>query len=125
VKEFILRIKNHKVTGYDGISAEVSKLFCVMRVKIEILTNMVNKIKNGREFPRDWKIAIMYPIYKRKGIRRKPGKCRGISLPSMCSKIFCGLLVGSLRHWLINTRLCQFFMQGLLRVKEPGITFLN
>jgi hypothetical protein len=38
-----------------------------VRRGIEILTNMFNKIKNGKEFPRDWKIAIIHPIYKGKG----------------------------------------------------------
>jgi hypothetical protein len=57
VQEFILRIKKRKATGYDGIQAEVQKVFYIIRDKIEILTNIVNKIKNESEIPRDWKIC--------------------------------------------------------------------
>lgn len=62
VQEFVLRIKKHKATGYDGMPAEIQKVFYIIRDKIEMLTNMVNKIKNESEFSRDWKIAIMYPV---------------------------------------------------------------
>jgi hypothetical protein len=58
VKEFILRMKNNKDTGYDGIPAKVWKVFCTMRDQTEMLTDY-NKIENGRAFPPDWKTAIM------------------------------------------------------------------
>jgi hypothetical protein len=49
---------------------------------------MFNKIKNGKQFPLEWKMAIIHPIYKGKGNREKPGNYRGISLLSVCGKIF-------------------------------------
>lgn len=63
VQEFILRIKKHKAAGYDGVQAEVQKIFYIIRDEIEILRNIVNKIKNESEFPLDWRIAIMYSVY--------------------------------------------------------------
>jgi hypothetical protein len=39
VKEFILRMKNNKDTGYDGIPAKVWKVFRTMRDGTEILTH--------------------------------------------------------------------------------------
>jgi hypothetical protein len=96
VTNFIGKVKNNKASGYDGIPAEFWKIFCTVRGGIEILTNMFNKIKNGKEFPRDWKIAIIHPIYKGKGNRDKPGNYRGISFLSICGKIFSGILAGRL-----------------------------
>jgi hypothetical protein len=69
---------------------------------IEILTNMFNIIKNGKEFPLDWKILIIYPIYWGKGSREKPETYWGISFLSICGKIFSGILADRLRDWLIN-----------------------
>jgi hypothetical protein len=66
VEEFMLRTKNNKATGYNGIPPEFWKIFCTVRDGIKTLTNMFNKIKNGKEFPLDWKIVIIYPIYKGK-----------------------------------------------------------
>jgi hypothetical protein len=76
-------------------------MFCIRRDGIETLTNMFNKIKNGKEFTLDRKIAIIYPIYKGKANREKPGNYKGISLFSVCGKIFSGILAGRLRDWLI------------------------
>jgi hypothetical protein len=70
VKDFILSMKNNIATDYDGVPAEFWKIFCTVRDRIEILTNMFNTIKNGKEFPLDWKIAIVYPIYKGREIEK-------------------------------------------------------
>jgi hypothetical protein len=48
-------------------------IFCGRRDGIEALTNMFNKMKNGKQFPLDWKTAVIYPTYKGKGNRQKPG----------------------------------------------------
>jgi hypothetical protein len=96
VKEFIWSMKKNKVTGNDEIPAEFWKIFCTVRDGTEMLTNMFNKIKNGKEFPLDWKIAIIHPIYKGKGNREKPKNYSGISLLSICGKIFSGILAGRL-----------------------------
>lgn len=63
VKEFILKMKSNKASGYDEIPAKFWKIFCTVVDGDETLTNVINKIKNGKGFPMDWKIAIMYPIY--------------------------------------------------------------
>jgi hypothetical protein len=46
VKEFILEMKNNKATGYEEITAEFRKIFCIRRDGIETLTNMFNIFKN-------------------------------------------------------------------------------
>jgi hypothetical protein len=78
-KEFTLRLKNNQAPRYDGIPAEFWKVFCNGEQGIGILTNMFNK-SNGKQFPLQWKMAIIHPIYKGKGNREKPGNYGGISL---------------------------------------------
>jgi hypothetical protein len=92
VKELTLRMKNNKASGWDGIPVEFWKVLCNREQGVEILTNMFNRIKNRKQFPIEWKTAIVHPIYKGRGARGKPGNYRGISLLSTCSKIFSGIL---------------------------------
>jgi hypothetical protein len=113
-------MKNKEATGYDGIPAEFWKIFCMVRDGIETLTNMFKKIKNGKVFPLDWKIASIHPIYKGKGSRDNPGNYthRGISHPSICGKIFSGILAGRLRDWLINYKILSKFQAGFIKGKR-------
>jgi hypothetical protein len=60
-------MKNNKAVGFDGIPAEMWKIFSITNDGIKILTSLFNKIKNNNEFPSDWKVAIIFPIYKGKG----------------------------------------------------------
>jgi hypothetical protein len=49
----ILKMKNNKATGFDGIPAEMWKMFCTIKGGLEILVEMFNKIKRGKGFPDD------------------------------------------------------------------------
>jgi hypothetical protein len=60
-------MKNNKAVGFDGIPAEMWKIFSITNDGIKILTNLFNKVKNKNEFPSDWKVAIICPTYKGKG----------------------------------------------------------
>jgi hypothetical protein len=53
VKDFIWSIKHNKATGHDRIPAEFWKIFWAVRDGTEILTNMLNKIKSGKEFRKE------------------------------------------------------------------------
>jgi hypothetical protein len=123
VKDFIRSMKNNKATSYDGIPAGFWKIFCTVRDGIKILTNMFNKIKNGKEFPLDWKISIIHPIYKAKGNREKPGNYR-IYLLSICGKIFSRILDRRLRDWLINDKILSRSQAGFIKVKRTTELFL-
>jgi hypothetical protein len=63
IRESILKMKNNKATGFDGILAEMWKIFCTL---IEIVVEMLNKVKKGKEVLADLKITIICPIYKGK-----------------------------------------------------------
>lgn len=120
MKEFILEVKNNKPQVMKGIPAEFLKIFCTMRDGIETLANMFKKFRNGKEFPLDWKVAVIYPIYKGKGLLTETRKL----LLLVCGKIFLGILVVRPRGWLIITRPCQCSQCGLLRANEPQVFFL-
>jgi hypothetical protein len=95
VKDFIPEMKNNKATGCDEIQVEFCKIFCIRRDGLETLTNMFNKINRGKEFPLDCKIAIMYPNYKGKRKREKPGNYRGFRSHRDVAEYFR-------ESWLVN-----------------------
>jgi hypothetical protein len=64
IRKSTLKMKNNKATGFDGIPAKMWKMFCTMKGGIEILVEMFDKVKKGKGFPDDWKIASICPISK-------------------------------------------------------------
>jgi hypothetical protein len=60
VKEWTLRMKNNKASGWDGIPIEFWKDLCNGEQGVGILTNMFNKIKSRKQFPLEWKTAIFH-----------------------------------------------------------------
>jgi hypothetical protein len=44
-------------------------------------------VKSTREFPKDWKIELIKPVYKGNGNQREPRKYRRISLLHVLGKI--------------------------------------
>jgi hypothetical protein len=72
---------------------------------LEILVRLFNKVKEGKDFPTDWKIATVCPIFRGKDKIREPGNYRRIVLLLALGKIYSGMLTGRLRDWLINYRI--------------------
>jgi hypothetical protein len=77
---------------------------------------LFNKVKEGKDFLTDWKIAIVCPIYEDK--IREPGSYRGIALLSALGKIYSGMLSSRLRDWLINNRIMPKFQAGFVLKKR-------
>jgi hypothetical protein len=75
---------------------------------------LFNKVKEGKDFSTDWKIAIVCPIFKGKGKIQEPGNYRGIALLLALGKIYSGMLAGRLRDWLINNRILSKFQAGFV-----------
>ena len=97
VRNFILKMKNNKALGYDGLLAEVWKRLTNKDKGTQILMQLFNTIRNKRVFPKEWKIALIQPIYKGKGDRKELGNYRRISLLPVLGKIYSGLLAYRLR----------------------------
>jgi hypothetical protein len=89
-----------------------------------MLTILFNKVKNKNEFPSDWKVAIICPIYKGKGSPQELGNYRGISLLSLLGKIFSGILAGRLRDWLSNHKVLSEFQTGFVKGKRHLTMYL-
>jgi hypothetical protein len=82
--------------------------------KLEILVRLFNKVKEGKDLPTYWKIAIVWPIFKGKVKIRELGNYRGIALLSALGKIYSGMLAGGLRDWLVNNRILSKFHAGFV-----------
>jgi hypothetical protein len=78
---------------------------------------MFNKVKKGKGFPDDRKIAIIFPIYKGRGKEGEPDNYRGISLLSVLCKIYSGILAGRLRDWFFN-KIFSRFQAGFVKDKR-------
>jgi len=60
-------LQNNKATGYDGIPAEAGMMIVTKHERTEFLTKLFSMIRNIRKFPKKWIIALIQPIYNRKG----------------------------------------------------------
>jgi hypothetical protein len=118
VKERILKMSDSKATGVDGIPAEIWKIFCSTEGGgVEILVRLFN-VREGKDFPTDWKIAIVCPVYKGKGKTRERGNYRAVALLSALGKIYSGVLASRLRDWLINNRILSKFQAAFMITKR-------
>ena len=90
------KLKKGKASGTDDFSAE---LIQTAKGKIiEFLYKLFNKMYNTGCFPLQWATAIVVPLHK-KGDINNPDHYRGISLLSITSKIFTGILNRRLYEW--------------------------
>ena len=90
------KLKKGKSGGLDEISAELLQL---SKGKIiEFLYTLFNKMFTLGYFPLRWAVGIVVPLHK-KGDINEPDNYRGISLLSITSKIFTGILNRRLYNW--------------------------
>ena len=75
-------------TGLDFINHSNALLKAAAPVISDILTDIFNKSIHSAIFPKDWKKALVTPIYKGKGSKCEPTNYRPISITSTISKIF-------------------------------------
>ncbi|XP_030766848.1 uncharacterized protein LOC115890687 [Sitophilus oryzae] len=82
--EAIKMLKKGKAAGHDNITGEMLKN--LGESAVTVFTDLLNKIINEEEVPRDWELGIILPIFK-KGDKTT---CvyRGITLLSIPSKVF-------------------------------------
>ena len=107
VGSFILKIKNNKASGYDGLPAEVWKRLINKDKGTQILMQLFNTMENLIK----WKTALIQP----KGDRNEFGTNRGISLLPVLGKIYLGLLAYRLRDWLMYYNKLTMFQAGLTK----------
>ena len=90
------RQKNGKAGGLDEVSAELLQL--TKGKLLEFLIKLFNIMFDTSTFPLRWAKAIVVPLHK-KGDINNPDHYRGISLLSITSKVFTGIMNRRLYNW--------------------------
>ena len=76
--------------GISGIHPKILKL--IPDILLPIFTELFNYCISTNSIPKEWKLAVVTPLYKNKGKRSDLNNYRGISILSPISKIFEKLL---------------------------------
>lgn len=96
----IQKIKYGKAPGYDRITAEMVKN--MGRKATEVLLKLLNQIWEEEQFPKDWQMALIVPIFK-KGDKRDCNNYRGVTLLCTCMKIFEQIIDKRIKKRIENT----------------------
>ena len=92
------KLKSNKLPGINNILNEFIK-YCPRQLLFTIVT-LFNIILNSSVIPTPWTIAIIKPIYKKKGNINNVNSYRGITLLSCVSKLFTSLLNQKMYNFL-------------------------
>lgn len=90
IHRHILRLKNNRTSGEDGIVAELLKHLGPK--SLWELTRIIEGIWETEQLPEDWKCALIHPLHK-KGDRTDVNNYRGISLVQVTYKILSACLL--------------------------------
>ena len=88
-REAILKLRNGKAAGSDGVACELLK--CGGDVLWNGIHELIVHIWNNEIIPEEWKLAVIVPIYK-KGDKMDCANYRGISLLNTTYKVFAYVL---------------------------------
>ncbi|KAJ0183432.1 hypothetical protein K1T71_001408 [Dendrolimus kikuchii] len=86
----IRSLKNGKAVGIDSVSAEMIKYggTCVR----DAFLSLCNLCWRTGKVPKDWRRAVIVPLYKGKGSRMECASYRAISLISTASKVYAKII---------------------------------
>lgn len=99
LRDTMIKLKNGKAAGEDGITTEFIKTFPDSRQN-ELL-QAINSIWTRCELPFGWNTAIIYSVYKT-GDPSEPANYRGISLLDAGYKILTGMMANRLHLYTNN-----------------------
>ena len=103
VLKCIVKLKNNKACGYDGIINEFLKYSCPKL--LATITNLFNVILACGKLPKAWAIGYISPIYKGKGATEDPDNYRGITIVSCFGKLFTSVLNQRISLFLENNNM--------------------
>jgi hypothetical protein len=89
-----------------------------------ILVKLMNNIYETGDFPSGWKTRMLHMIYKGKGGKQNPANCRGISLLSMLSKLYMGVLARRLNDWIKKRGDISECQMGFRKGRTVDIIFI-
>ena len=103
VQTSISKLNLGKAAGKDGLFSEI---FCFGGDHIAVVMHaVISDVWEKGEVPKDWRDAIMIPLYKGKGAGKGEvcGNYRGITLLSSAEKMLAGILLSRLNAEIVKT----------------------
>ena len=111
VMQAIVKLKNGKSAGLDGVKYEMLK--CGQSSLTPCIVKLFNHILSSGQYPKEWKNSYIKPPYKGDD-PLNPSNYRGISIMSCISKLFSSVL---------NNRLQTSFFDKNKIINETQIGF--
>ena len=85
VRRAVRRMKKGKSTGEDEFKIEMVEAAGELGTKW--MTKLLNKCRKEGSIPKEWRVGLVVPIWKKKGDAQDPGNYRGITLLSHGLKV--------------------------------------
>ena len=97
IMKCINKLKNNKSPGSDMIINEYIK--CTKELMCPVYVKLFNKILDTGDFPSEWMVGVVVPLYKNKGDINDCNNYRGITLLSCVGKLFTSVLNERLKEF--------------------------
>ena len=96
VETAIHKMKKGKATGADEVRLEMLEM--AGEVGVKWTGRLLNVCMQEGRIPKEWRMGLIVPIWKRKGDVHDPGKYRGITLLSQVLKLLERVLDARIRR---------------------------
>ena len=106
----VQKLSGRKASGRDGISNKIVKNFASFIVPVLVV--LYNKILKTASYPVDWKVTLIFPIFKKKGSPSDTKNYRGIGIQTSFQKIFNKIIHKRLYEWVEKVNLLPKFQAG-------------
>lgn len=91
-------LKNNKEIDFNIISNEMIK--CGIKILAQPLTKLFNKTFSTGQYPSQWCLGYICPVFKTKGEKDDPTNYRDITINSCLGKLFTKVLNNRLDKFL-------------------------
>ena len=114
-EEVIKQLEKLQVDKIPGVDKIHPKLLHETRAEIgEALANLFKKSFNSGELPRDWKDAVVVPLFK-KGCKDSPGNYKSVSLTSITCKVMERMIKESMSNFFERNKVMGKSRHGFTR----------